>query len=154
MGQGCPRSPRLTLLYQTYLSSASPYTSSMLNSPLLCFAVALISQVLALLGTRIVAEDIQLLVPTHDQTSAAGITKETCSAPALVFGSASGGNSSVPTETPSTQLTSQASDGNKSGYLAVLANTHGWACSGDLLGRRTGKREPRYTFNADIDIGQ
>lgn len=82
------------------------------------------------------------------------ITKpqQPCSARKLfsvVFGSVSSGNWSVSTETLSTQLTCRMSDGNKNGYLAGLANAHDWACSGDRLGRRTGKSDPRYTFNAD-----
>lgn len=129
------------LLYHTCLCSVSPYTSrsSMLNSPLLCFAVALISQVLALLGPRIVIEGIQLLVPAHYQISAAVIGKETVY---CVFGSVSGGNWLVSTETPSTQA-------HFPGIWWQQEWLPGWASSGDLVGRRTGKTDPRYTFNAD-----
>lgn len=66
-----------------------------------------------------------------------------------VFGSVSSGNWRVSTEMPCTQLTSQASDGNESGYQAGPGNTRGWACSGDLVGRRTGKRDLRCMCSAD-----
>ena len=68
----------------------------MLNPPFLCFSVALIRQVLALLGPRITTEGIQLLVPTHHQISAAGSARKPFS---VAFGSVNGGNWSVPTET-------------------------------------------------------
>lgn len=53
------------------------------------------------------------------------------------------------TEKCSMQLISQTRDGNDSGHLAGPASTHSWASADNLLGRKTGKRDLRYTFNAD-----
>lgn len=110
------------------------------------FSVALIRQVLALPGPGIITESIQLRVPTRYQSCSEQPGCFSCRCWAWVCGC---WGLSRDTKKCSMQLVSQTRDGNDSGHLAGLASTHSWACADNFLGRKTGKRDLRYTFNAD-----
>lgn len=108
--------------------------------------MALICQVLALPGPGIITESIQLRVPTRYQSCREQPGCFSCRCWAWVCGC---WGLSRDTKKCSMQLISQTRDGNDSGHLAGLASTHSWACADNFLGRKTGKRDLRYTFNAD-----